>query len=128
MSESLQTLIHTFENGIHEFVVHDFTRTGADEFVAAIVAMNHSAEAGLPILMDSSRGTLPVGYLVARFRVLYPDNPKPQQPFKIAILHQPSVITSMMSGMMRAFSYTRVRLFKEHERAIALDWLRQKIT
>lgn len=128
MSESAPArhVTHTLENGIHEFVIHEFSRIGTDEFVAAIVAMNHSADAGLPVLVDSSGGTMPIGYVIGRFRALYPNNPKPQQPFKIAVLAQPTVITGMIGGMLRAFSYMRVRLFREYEREAALRWLIEK--
>lgn len=117
---------HTFEDGIHHFTVFDYSRAGTDDFINTVLAMYVSPDAGMPMLVDSSRGTLPLGYMVRRFRDLYQSTPKPPQKFKIAVLYQPSMIIGMVDGMIRLFSYTQVRLFKVNEREKALDWLRQK--
>jgi hypothetical protein len=116
---------HTFEDGIHYFTVFDFSRAGTEDFINAILAMYVSPDVGKPVLVDSSRGGMPVGYMIRRFRELYQSTPKPP-PFKIAVLHQPSMIIGMIEGMTRLFTRTRVRLFKANEREAALAWLRQK--
>jgi hypothetical protein len=117
---------HILEDGIHHFTIFDFSRAGADDFINAIDAMHRSPDAGLPLLVDSSRGAMPLGYVVGRLRDLYRVTPREQQPSKVAVIVKPSLLGSMMDGMMRMFMFTRVRQFTIAERDAALDWLRQK--
>jgi hypothetical protein len=124
--ERVQRCQHTLEDGIHYFTVFDYSRAGTDDFINAVLAMYVSPDVGMPVMVDSSRGTLPLGYMVGRFRDLYRNTPKPQKSFKIAVLYQPAMIVGMVDGMIRLFSYTQVRLFKGQERDKALDWLRKK--
>jgi predicted YcjX-like family ATPase len=116
---------YMLEEGIHQLIVYDFSRSGTDNFIDSVVNILLSSDAGLPMLVDSSRGSMPLGYMVKRFRELYRTTPKPPQDFKIAVLYQPSAIIGMIDSMIRLFTYTKVRLFKANEREKALTWLQQ---
>ena len=118
---------YILEDGIHYFTIFDFSRNGAEDFIGAVVKMMNTSESlGLPMLVDTSCGVLPLGYVIGRFSSLYKLTPKPPQPFKIAVIVKPNIINNMIDGMIRLFLYMKVRIFENDERETALDWLRQK--
>jgi hypothetical protein len=112
------------DGGIHEFVMLEFSRAGVDAFLDMVNDFTHSSDFGAPFLVDSSAGDQPVQYLFSRLQVMYRTTPKAPQPYKIALLHKPSLTSSLLQGLMRIFPQARLRLFHAHEREAALAWLR----
>jgi hypothetical protein len=127
MSEFTGTLCeyHVLENGIHEFVMLEFSRVGVDAFAEKIIAMNAtlSPDAAVPLLIDSSRGTQPVNYLMTRMREINRTSPRFEERGRIALIHQPGVIVAIVDSMMRIFPAVRVRIFSPDEREAAIHWL-----
>src|SRR5687767_5754119 len=125
MSTPVQTRseYNVLEGGIHEFIVYDFSRAGADEFLALM----HQIVATLPpddtssLLIDSSRGTLPINYTFTRVRQLGVRTLRDNS--SIAVLVQPGVMTGMFSHLLRMLPRLNLRLFTPDKRAEALGWL-----
>jgi hypothetical protein len=113
------------DNGIHEFVLLDFSRAGVDTFVEAVEQMNKAIPPGAPrpILVDSSGGVLPLNYAFSRMRTMSTATATGNTPSKTAILMQPGVMIGIVGGMMRIFPLLRVRFFRPGERQAAIDWL-----
>lgn len=110
---------------IHEFVLMDFTRAGVDEFVAKIDEINHSDRLGAPILVDSSRGLMPLSYMLKRFQALYRTAPRAPQRYKIALIMQSGFLATVLENMIRMFPQMNLQIFGARDRHAALEWLRQ---
>lgn len=114
------------ENGVHEFVMYEFSRDGVDEFVAAVDRMNQATPAHLLryVLIDSTRGTQPLSYLFQRLRELSRSmNMSEQKGARVAVLLQSSVMAGIIGGMMRIFPMINARFFSPTDRDAALVWL-----
>lgn len=114
------------ENGIHEFIMLDFSRAGVDAFAEKINLMTATAlpsSVSAPLLIDSSRGTQPLNYLVKRMREIQQAYPQPDERGKIAMLHQPNIMVAIVNGMAQVFPKVQVRFFRPDEREQAVRWL-----
>ncbi len=113
------------ENGIHEFIILDFTRAGVDAFVKALEAMYEVAPAGIPrpVLIDTSRGLSPLSYVFSKVppAIRWDSNKSPESP--IAILTSNNIVSGMISEMGRRFLRMNLRLFTEHQYDEAVKWL-----
>lgn len=120
-------LHHVHENGIHEFVMLEFSRAGVDAFAEKIQAMNAMLPPGTsaPVLVDSSQGTQPVNYMFTRMRELNRTAPKPAKRSRVALLHKPGIIATIVDGMMGVFPQVRVRIFRPEDRETAIRWLQE---
>jgi hypothetical protein len=129
MSEYLQTRCdyQVHENGIHEFVMLEFSRAGVDAFGEKLHVMNATLPPGTnaPVLVDSSRGTQPIRYMFNQMRELNRTAPKASARSRVALIHKPGVIATMVDGMMGIFPQVRVRIFSPEERDTALRWLQE---
>jgi hypothetical protein len=112
------------DDQIHEFVVLDFTRAGVDDFVERVAEVMLSPRAGAPFLVDSQRGTLPLSYMITRFRALNRTTPKPEKPFKIAIIQQSGFLSAIVQTIVSAFPQARLQFFNASQRDAALVWLK----
>jgi hypothetical protein len=115
------------DNDIHEFILFDFTRAGVDDFLAKIDAANHSPNLGAPMLVDSQRGILPVNYFFTRLRVLNNTSPRPDKPFKTAVIQHSGFLATVVQTLVKAFPQTQVQFFNADERDKALAWLRKPL-
>jgi hypothetical protein len=123
MAESTETRCEyrMREDGIHEIVLLDFSRAGADAFFEAMRQINISENIHAPLLIDSSRGTPPINYTFSRFRKSTLNN----RVSRTAILAQSHLIIGILSGMVRIFPRVNVRIFSPDERENAIRWLQE---
>src|SRR5690349_20300471 len=110
------------DNGIHEFVMTDFSRAGVDAFIEALKHMNTIPLSGVyrPVLVDSGGGVQPMSYMFTRLRTLPPAPARSR--FKVALLLQSGMVGSIVGTMVRVFPRLNVRLFLPDERETAIDW------
>jgi hypothetical protein len=129
MAESAARCLHNIlDDGVHEFVMLEFSRAGVDAFAAALQEMNASLPPGTlaPVLVDSSQGTQPVSYMFTRMRELNKVAPKSKTRSRVALLHKPGIIATITDGMMGIFPQVRVRIFSPEHRDVALQWLAER--
>jgi hypothetical protein len=128
MSTPVQTRCEykVLEDGIHEVIVYDFSRAGADEFLKVLeqIRLDLGAEDVSSVIIDSSRGTLPINYTFTRVRQMGVRTWRDGS--KIAVLAQSGVMIGMFSHLLRMLPRLNLRLFTQDKRQAALDWLRQK--
>jgi hypothetical protein len=126
MSESIQSRCeyHVLENGIHEFVMLEFSRAGVDAFIDAIDRMNMMIAPGIPrpVLVDSSGGIQPLNYLFSRLRRAVIRKPG-EQSSRLALILPSSRMAGMIGGMMRIFPNLNLRIFLPEDRETAARWL-----
>jgi hypothetical protein len=127
MTEHVQApCVHTVLDGdIHEAVIMDFTRAGADAYFELFRQLDEAALPGVTtlILMDASRGMLPVTYTFSKFLNSSVGGRKNE--FKIASLLNAGVMTGVLNNMMRIFPRANMRLFMPDKREAAIEWLKK---
>lgn len=120
-------IYRVLDNGIHEFVLLEFSRAGVDDFVSAVEAMNTALppEIPRPLLVDSRGGVQPLSYLFARLRSI-PQGEGAHGRSRLALLIETGMMVTIISGMVRIFPRLNVRFFQPDQRQAALDWLVSK--
>lgn len=115
------------DNGIHEFVMLEFSRAGVDAFIAAIGEMNAVVPLGTSrlLLVDSSGGIQPLSYLFSRLRSTLQTRAD-EIPSPLALILSSYLMAGMIGGMMRIFPQLNLRIFRPDQRQAALDWLVSK--
>ncbi len=111
------------DNGIHEFILKDFTRAGVDAFIESIQEMhrNFPIDTPRPVLIDSSGGMHPISYLFTRLRTLPHGNSNARS--RLAMVMQSHTLANVVGGLARVFPRLQIRFFKATERDIAIAWL-----
>jgi hypothetical protein len=112
------------DNGIHEVVLTDFSRAGADAYYMVMRQINDNLPPGETalVLVDARQGMMPINYTFGRFR----DGTHWSENFRVATLLQSGVMNNVIGNMMRMFPRIGLRLFTPDKRETAIDWLMQK--
>jgi hypothetical protein len=115
---------NTLEHGIHEFIVRDFSRAGADALIERIQQVQSAlpSEDAASMLIDSSRGTLPINYAFSRVRQVGVSSMRDDT--RVAVIAQSTSLFDMLSNLLRMLPRLKLRLFTPDKRQAALDWLR----
>jgi hypothetical protein len=113
------------DSGVHEFTMQEFSRAGVDAFIERIEQMNAAlaSDAGAMILVDSRQGTQPLNYLLSRLRRIERIGVRTRQRTHVAILLESSLMSSILSSMMRMLPQLTVRVFRADEHETAQRWL-----
>lgn len=114
------------DNGVHEFVMTESSRAAVDALIVAMEQMAATVPFGaaVPLLMDTSVGLQPLGYIFPRLRDFVKKYPRPEKQSKLALIFSSSALLSATDVMMRSFFPTlRVRFYRPEERDAALKWL-----
>lgn len=109
---------------IHEFILREGTRPAINAMFDKIeeILASVPAPATLPCLIDASHGIYAVAVAFTRIRGLVQKFPG-RQPGRIALLMPDTSLLRVIDTIMRPFG--SVRMFRPHERAEALEWLRE---
>ncbi len=112
------------ENGVHEFIMMEFSRSGVDAFIEALREMYSRVPYGIsrPILVDSSKGLQPISYLFAELRTVIRLQPG-ENPSKVSVIMPSGIIAGIVAELVRIFPHLHVRIFKPEERRQAFEWL-----
>jgi hypothetical protein len=117
------------DNGIHQFIFRDSSKTAIDEFfhqLEHILSRTHHADIARYIIDITQSGEQDVSLVtnVQRFRrleTLYPHRARG----RTVILHRPGLKYSFIDGFIRALAPNRdiTRFFEVSKRQDAVEWL-----
>ncbi len=112
------------ENGIHEFILQDFTRAGVNIFVQSIEMMYHRLpdDRSSAVLIDSSAGVLPLNYLFSQL----PSAVKTDwitRTARIAVISPGGAVANIIGEMSKHFLQLNLKMFTPQQRRQAIDWL-----
>jgi hypothetical protein len=115
---------NTLDHGIHEFIVMDFSRAGADALIERIQQIKSTLPSDdvSSMLIDSSGGTLPINYAFSRVRQIGVRSWRDDS--RVAVIAQSTSLFDMLSNLLRILPRLKLRLFTPDKRQAALDWLR----